>query len=135
MCLTGLQNGILNIWNFFIAIGAGFAVDRVGRRKLFITSTIGVCHSMLLLRLSLTIWLGMFVWWTCQTICFALVQERNNTQAAHGVIAFICLYKLFAYGGNSADDRLLVLFYAFYDLAFTPLIVSYTVEILPYPIR
>ncbi|VDB83240.1 unnamed protein product [Peniophora sp. CBMAI 1063] len=95
-----LINGILNIWNFFIAIGAGFAVDRVGRRKLFITSTI-----------------GMFIWWTCQTICFALVQERNDTQAAHAVIAFIFL------------------FYAFYDLAFTPLIVSYTVEILPYPIR
>ncbi|KAI0287509.1 hexose transporter [Russula brevipes] len=60
---------------------------------------------------------GMFVWFTLQTITTARYLSTLNDAAAHAVIAFIFL------------------FYAFYDLAFSPLIVSYTVEILPYPIR
>lgn len=36
-----LINGVLNIFNFFVAIFAGLLCDRVGRRRLFITSTIG----------------------------------------------------------------------------------------------
>ncbi|KZV72830.1 hexose transporter [Peniophora sp. CONT] len=95
-----LINGCLTIFNFCICTCASFAVDRVGRRKLFITSTV-----------------GMLVFWTCQTISFALVQERNDTRAGFAVVAFIFLTS------------------AFYDLAYSPLIVSYTVEILPYPIR
>jgi len=42
---------------------------------------------------------------------------HSQPAAAHSVIAFIFL------------------FYACYDIAFTPLIVAYTVEILPYPLR
>ncbi|KAF9000417.1 general substrate transporter [Cyathus striatus] len=95
-----LINGILNIYNFFIALFAGLLCDRVGRRRLFLTSTI-----------------GMVVFWTLQTICFALYTEHNSKGAGHAVIAMIFL------------------FYGFYDLAFTPLIVSYTVEILPYALR
>ncbi|KAJ8463128.1 hypothetical protein ONZ45_g17696 [Pleurotus djamor] len=95
-----LINGILNIYNFFVAIIAGLLCDRVGRRRLFMISTI-----------------GMVVFWTLQTICFALYAEHGLTKAGHAVIAMIFLY------------------YGFYDLAFTPLIVSYTVEILPYSIR
>ncbi|KAI0032687.1 hexose transporter [Vararia minispora EC-137] len=90
-----LINGILNIYNFFIAIGAGLLVDKVGRRKLFITST-----------------LGMVLFWTCQTICFSLFSQHGWASAGHAVIAFICA-----------------------SIAFTPLIVAYTVEILPYAIR
>ncbi|TFK46860.1 general substrate transporter [Heliocybe sulcata] len=60
---------------------------------------------------------GALVWWVCQTICVALFAQHGSPDAAHAVIAFIFL------------------FYAFYDLAFTPLIVSYTVEILPYSLR
>jgi sugar porter (SP) family MFS transporter len=60
---------------------------------------------------------GMLVFFTIQTVCSAVYAETKNTQAAHAVIAFIFLY------------------YASYDLAFTPLIVSYTVEILPYNLR
>ncbi|KAJ3575377.1 hypothetical protein NP233_g1138 [Leucocoprinus birnbaumii] len=95
-----LINGILNIFNFFVAIIAGLLCDRVGRRKLFLTSTV-----------------GMIVFWTLQTVCFALNSKYGNQQAAHAFIAFIFLY------------------YGFYDLAFTPLIVSYTVEILPFALR
>ncbi|KAI0075843.1 general substrate transporter [Panus rudis PR-1116 ss-1] len=60
---------------------------------------------------------GMFVFWTLQTTCYALYSETGNVAAGHTFIAMIFL------------------FYAFYDIAFTPLIVSYTVEILPFAIR
>ncbi|KAI0266089.1 general substrate transporter [Gloeopeniophorella convolvens] len=60
---------------------------------------------------------GMLLFFTLQTIMTARYLKTLDNGEAHAVIAFIFL------------------FYAFYDLAFTPLIVSYTVEILPYPIR
>ncbi|KAI0087344.1 general substrate transporter [Irpex rosettiformis] len=92
--------GILAIWNLFWAVGASFAVERVGRRLLFISSCI-----------------GMLLFFTLQTICSAQYAIHGSNGAAHAVIAFIFL------------------FYAAYDLAFTPLIVAYTVEILPYSLR
>ncbi|TFK44085.1 general substrate transporter [Crucibulum laeve] len=95
-----LINGILNIFNFFVAIIAGLLCDKAGRRRLFLIST---C--------------GMVVFWTLQTICFAIYTKHNSVAAGHAVIAMIFL------------------FYGFYDIAFTPLIVSYTVEILPYALR
>ncbi|KAH8113763.1 hexose transporter [Phellopilus nigrolimitatus] len=60
---------------------------------------------------------GMLVFFTLQTVCSALFAEHGSTAAAHAVIVFIFL------------------FYGAYDIAFTPLIVSYTVEILPYAFR
>jgi sugar porter (SP) family MFS transporter len=60
---------------------------------------------------------GMCLFFTLQTICTARYRLDGNTSAAHAVIAFIFLY------------------YASYDIAFTPLIVTYTLEILPYNIR
>jgi len=100
---TGTQlliNGILQLWNLGIALVASSLVERVGRRKLFIYSCV-----------------GMLLAWTAQTVCFAEFSEYGSAQAAHAFIAFIFL------------------FYAAYDIAFTPLIVSYTVEILPYAVR
>ncbi|KAF4333978.1 general substrate transporter [Fusarium beomiforme] len=41
-------NGCLSIYNFVLAVGASFFVDRVGRRKLFIISTAGMCISFIL---------------------------------------------------------------------------------------
>ncbi|TCD71904.1 hypothetical protein EIP91_000036 [Steccherinum ochraceum] len=61
--------------------------------------------------------IGMLIAFTFQTVCTARYQITLNNNAAHAVIAFIFI------------------FYASYDLAFTPLIVSYTVEILPYSLR
>ncbi|KAL0947440.1 hypothetical protein HGRIS_013548 [Hohenbuehelia grisea] len=60
---------------------------------------------------------GMLVFFTMQTVCSAQFAIHGTDAAAHAVIAFIFL------------------FYAAYDIAFSPLIVSYTVEILPYPLR
>ncbi|EIW83368.1 general substrate transporter [Coniophora puteana RWD-64-598 SS2] len=113
-----LINGILSIYNFIVAVAAGFCCDKVGRRRLFLIS----CA-------------GMVIFWTAQTICFAIVQETGNPMAGHGVIAFICESGL-EIPPRSADQC-----YQFCGMApmmyiaFTPLIVSYTVEILPYQIR
>jgi len=52
-----------------------------------------------------------------QTVCSAQYAIHGSASAAHAVIAFIFLY------------------YAAYDIAFTPLIVAYTVEILPFHLR
>ncbi|EJC97746.1 hexose transporter [Fomitiporia mediterranea MF3/22] len=67
--------------------------------------------------LFLTSCIGMLVFFTLQTACAGVFANTGSDQAAHAVIAFIFLY------------------YASYDLAFTPLIVSYTIEIVPYNIR
>ncbi|KIJ36375.1 hypothetical protein M422DRAFT_212350 [Sphaerobolus stellatus SS14] len=60
---------------------------------------------------------GMLVFFVMQTVCSARFAVDGSQAAAHAVIAFIFL------------------FYAAYDIAFSPLIVSYSVEILPYSIR
>lgn len=41
------QNGLLNIWNLFIAIIAGLLCDKVGRRRLFMISTVGQLRFLL----------------------------------------------------------------------------------------
>ncbi|TFK96723.1 hexose transporter [Pterulicium gracile] len=60
---------------------------------------------------------GMLVWYILQTVGLAVFSNTGADAAAHATIAFIFL------------------FYAFYDIAWSPLIVTYTVEILPYQIR
>src|SRR5262245_44681635 len=47
-----LLNAILQLWNLFWALLAASLVDRVGRRFLFLTSTV-----------------GMFVFFSLQTVC------------------------------------------------------------------
>nr|GAT49251.1 predicted protein [Mycena chlorophos] len=59
----------------------------------------------------------MTVTFTMQTVCFARFSITGDPAAAHAMIAF-----LFLYG-------------AAYNLAFSPLIVTYALEILPYNIR
>ncbi|KZP31952.1 hypothetical protein FIBSPDRAFT_549274 [Athelia psychrophila] len=60
---------------------------------------------------------GMSIVFLAQMICIQQYQAHQKDTAAHGMIAFICLVD------------------AAYDLAFTPLIVSYSVEILRYHLR
>ncbi|KAJ6546213.1 general substrate transporter [Mycena vulgaris] len=59
----------------------------------------------------------MTLFFTMQTICFARFTINGDKNAANGMIAFIFLYS------------------AAYNLAFSPLIVTYALEILPYNIR
>ncbi|KAG0701572.1 general substrate transporter [Suillus ampliporus] len=100
-----LINGVLNTFNLFIAVAAGFCCDRVGRRPLFLAS----CA-------------GMVVFWAAQTICFSIHQETGSVAAGDAVIAFIFLYFAFC-------ECFVAL------IAFSPLVVSYTVEILPFALR
>ncbi|KAF9269876.1 general substrate transporter [Marasmius fiardii PR-910] len=67
--------------------------------------------------LFLTSAIGMFFFWLAQTIAYAQFAIHGHPESAHALIA--CMF----------------IFYAFYDLAFSPLIVSYTVEILPFQLR
>ena len=93
-------SGFLQLWNLILAVGAAFSVDRLGRRKLFLASSIGMlCSYIVISGLS-----GSFA---------------NTGLAATGVAVIPFLF----------------IFYGFYDIAFTPLIVSYTCEIWPYSFR
>ena len=67
--------------------------------------------------LFLTSCVGMLLFFIFQTVCSARYAITKSESAAHAVVAFIFL------------------FYASYDIAFTPLIVSYSLEILPYSLR
>ncbi|KAB5596153.1 Lactose permease [Ceratobasidium theobromae] len=95
-----LINGILQIWNLIMALGAAMFVDRLGRRTLFVISNAGM--------------LCAFAIWT---ITAALYQLLGNTAAANANIALIFI------------------FFSFYDIAYSPLLVAYTIEILPFNIR
>ena len=72
---THVPTSILAIWNLLWAIGASFAVERAGRRTLFLTSAA-----------------GMLLFFTLQTICSAQYAIHGSQGAAHAVIAFIFLF-------------------------------------------
>ncbi|KAF8591697.1 general substrate transporter [Ramaria rubella] len=95
-----LISGFLNIFNFLWAVTAGMLCDRVGRRKLFLTSTS-----------------TMLTFWALLTVALSLYSQNNNEVAAYVFVAFIFLYT------------------SGYAIAYTPLIVSYTLEILPFHLR
>ncbi|KAK9427309.1 general substrate transporter [Lipomyces doorenjongii] len=95
-----LINGCLQIWNLILAVGAAMSVDRFGRRKLFMTSSV-----------------GMLIFFTIVTALSGSFAETNRAATGLAVIPFLFLY------------------YGCYDLAFTPLLISYTCEIWPYALR
>ncbi|CAE6536276.1 unnamed protein product [Rhizoctonia solani] len=100
-----LINAVLQIWNLIMALGAAMFVDRVGRRTLFVVSNAGMLCAF-------SVW----------TITAALYQLLGNTAAANANIALIFI------------------FFSFYDIAvpisqYSPLLVAYTIEILPFNIR
>lgn len=96
-------NSILNAINVVSATGICFFVDKFGRRRLFLTSCIG----MLLSFTSMTIALGRYP--------EGPGGEDNN--AGNAVIVFIFI------------------FYIFYNVGFSGLLVGYSSEILPYNLR
>lgn len=107
-----LYNGILQIYNLGTAYMGALVVERAGRRTLFLTSTAGMCVT--------------FAIWTACSATYA--QSRvfgpdgvtvisANNQAGNAVAGIIFIY------------------YGFYNIALSPLLVSYTVEILPFRIR
>ncbi|KAK6909257.1 hypothetical protein I203_103274 [Kwoniella mangroviensis CBS 8507] len=107
-----LINGILQVWNLGTAYLGALLVDKLGRRPLWLISVGGM--------------LASYTFWTICNGVYAksathLDADGNpigaNQAAGHGVLAAIFLY------------------YAAYNLAMSPLLVSYTVEILPFRIR
>lgn len=70
-----LINGILQIFNYIVAICGALLVDRVGRRRLWIFSAI-----------------GMLVTYSTFTACSAVFAENENHTVAMVVIVFIFLY-------------------------------------------
>lgn len=95
-----LISGFLQIWNLIFAVGAAFMVDRFGRRKLFLASSLGMLASYI--------------------VVSGLSGSFATTQAESTGIAII---------------PFLFIFFAFYCIAFTPLIVSYTCEIWQFQYR
>jgi MFS family permease len=95
-----LVNGILQIWNFALGLTAAFFVERLGRRFLFRTSTLGM--------------LAVFIAWTIASERF----DATGSDAA-GILVMALIF----------------VFGFFYGIAFGPLSVAYSVEVLPYSIR
>ncbi|KAG4266716.1 hypothetical protein FPRO04_13188 [Fusarium proliferatum] len=95
-----LVNGLINIWNWALALTSACFVDRIGRRPLFRISTVGM--------------LLVFTGWTIASERFAATEAKS---AGVAVMALIFVYEIF------------------YCMAFSPLPVAYSVEVLPYSIR
>ncbi|GMG20452.1 unnamed protein product [Ambrosiozyma monospora] len=70
-----LINGLLQIFNFIVAVGASLMVDRVGRRGLLLTSSIGMLVS--------------YIIWTVLSQRFESTHTKGYGQ---GVLAFIFIY-------------------------------------------
>ena len=78
-------NGALSIYNWVVALGMAFTVDRFGRRPLFLASTAGML-------IAFTIW----------TVCSAQFAINGNPAAAKAVVAMIFVYSTtynFAWSG------------------------------------
>ncbi|CAK7215472.1 hypothetical protein SBRCBS47491_002493 [Sporothrix bragantina] len=71
-----LINGLLQLFNFGAAISAAFLVDRLGRRTLFLWSSIGMLVS--------------YVIWTA---CSAVNVENGNKAA--GIVVIVCVFVVF----------------------------------------
>ncbi|KAF8547609.1 MFS general substrate transporter [Imleria badia] len=98
-----LVNGILNIWSLICALAGSALCDKVGRRPLFLTAISGRGGDAFNCLDS-----GMLIFWTLQTVCFAVDSIYHDINAGYAVVAMI---------------------------SFSPLIVSYTVGILPFALR
>lgn len=68
-----LINGLLQLFNFGAALSAAFLVDRLGRRTLFLWSSVGMLVSYI-------------VW----TACSALVSNSGSKPA--GIVVVVCLF-------------------------------------------
>ena len=57
------------------------------------------------------IYIGMLVFWTLQTACFALYSTTGNTKAAHTVIAMICTFNSYIKFIHNDVNLLLLSYY------------------------
>jgi MFS family permease len=94
-----------------IAIAAAFMVDKVGRRPLFLTAITGMVCS--------------FAMWTI----VGAIYEASETITPDGEIIFTNT------ASGNAQIAFVWLFGVFYDIGFSGLLISYTLEVLPFHLR
>ena len=112
-----LINGGLQIFNFIAAVSAAFLVDRLGRRTLFNWSNIGMLISYI-------------VW----TACSAVNNEEGSKAA--GIVVIVSLFTFyFHYDSKQTPTKKLTVSANRFAVAYTPLLLGYTTEILPFGIR
>ncbi|KAH9037798.1 general substrate transporter [Lactarius pseudohatsudake] len=104
--VKGIVNGCLQTWNLVAALSGALLVNRVGRRTLFIVSNAGMLMSQCL---------GGIRYDGVSTL---LRQFDSGIRAA-----------------ANATIPLIFFLHLFYNLAYTPTLVAYTSEILPFTIR
>lgn len=80
-----------------MAVGAASLCDRIGRRKLFITSTAGPFHMTIIHYVAQHVadavssgYEGMLITFTLQTIFSSRYAQGGGKGEANAVIAFIC---------------------------------------------
>jgi hypothetical protein len=101
-----LLNGILQIWGLVTSVFFAMIVNKFGRRTLFLASTICM--------------LATYVVWTALEATYEIstsLSGSGNPNVARGVLAMIFLYNLA------------------FNIGWTPLQVTYVIEILPYYLR
>ncbi|KAJ5457721.1 hypothetical protein N7475_009109 [Penicillium sp. IBT 31633x] len=94
-------NGGKTLLSLIVSVSSALFVDRVGRRPLFLVSTVGMVL--------------MFLAWTIVSSVFERTQDVKTT--GYPQVVFVWLYS------------------AFYAIAWSGLLVSYALEILPYRLR
>lgn len=73
-----------------------------------------------------------FAAWTVTT---ALYNTLGISSAAKGSSSLVSMHVLLTEVLNVATVPFIFIFYLFYDIAYTPMLVAYTLEILPFNIR
>ncbi|KAJ5218589.1 uncharacterized protein N7498_000688 [Penicillium cinerascens] len=94
-------NGGQTLLSLVVSVSSAFFVDRVGRRPLFLISTVGMVL--------------MFLAWTVTSSVYERTQEVKTS--SHPQVVFVWLFS------------------AFYAIAWSGLLVAYSLEILPYRLR
>jgi MFS family permease len=99
-----------------ITPSASLFTERAGRRPMWLVSTAGMCMAYLFITVTAAVYNNTATWGK-NPEGKNIILEPGNKHAANAFLAFI-----FVFNG-------------FYAIAYTPLLVSYTVEILPFQIR
>lgn len=119
-----LFNGLLQIFNWITSIIAALLIERVGRRRLFLTATAGMCIT--------------YMCWTVAAATYAksatnLDAAGNpinpNKAAGNTVLAAIFIYYLFYSEWPLLDEMAPADIVAPTDIGLNGLLVAYTIEI------